>query len=149
VNWAYVHSDRVRFGDLDPMGHVNNVDFLRFFESARIAFHRGILGEHGFIGGTEPPKGVEIVVAEVHANYRAPAYFDEELRTAVRPVDIERSSYRVEFETRANDRVVADGHAVLVGYDHGRNESVPLPDDVRERLLEAASRPKPGGGAWA
>ena len=42
MSWTYVHSDRVRFGDLDPMGHVNNVDFLRFFESARIAFHRTI-----------------------------------------------------------------------------------------------------------
>lgn len=29
---------RVRFGDLDAMGHLNNVEFLRYFETARIAF---------------------------------------------------------------------------------------------------------------
>jgi hypothetical protein len=68
MSWTYIHSDRVRFGDLDPMGHVNNVDFLRFFESARIAFHRTIVDEHDV---TRPPAGFGVVVAEVHAVCRA------------------------------------------------------------------------------
>ncbi len=149
MSWSYVHSDHVRFGDLDAMGHLNNVDFLRFFESARIAFHRRILDVADWTGGVAPD-GFGIVVAELHASYRAPAYFDEELRTAVRPADIGRSAYRVEFETRAGERVIGDGHAVLVGYDYTRRESVPLPDDVRERLETAAAGPDAaGGGAWA
>ena len=148
MSWSYVHTDRVRFGDLDPMGHVNNVDFLRFFESARIAFHRHILDGHGWAG--EGPDGFGIVVAELQASYRSPAYFDEELRTAVRPADIGRSAYRVEFETRADDRLLAEGHAVLVGYDHAHKKSAPLPHDVRERLEAAAAGPDAaGGGAWA
>jgi acyl-CoA thioester hydrolase len=147
VSWAYVHSDRVRFGDLDPMGHVNNVDFLRFFESARIAFHRTIVDDHDV---SRPPAGFGVVVAEVHAVYRAPAYYNEELRTSVRPADIARSSYKMEFETRADDRLLVEGHAVLVGYSYERNESVALPDDLRERLERAAKGlPPAGGGAWA
>ena len=31
----HVHVERVRFGDLDAMRHLNNVVFLRYFESAR------------------------------------------------------------------------------------------------------------------
>lgn len=148
MSWAYVHTDRVRFGDLDPMGHVNNVDFLRFFETARIAFHRQLLDGQNWLERTD---GFGIVVAELHASYRSPAFFEEELRTAVRPADLGRSSYRVEFETRAaDDRLVGDGHAVLVGYNHARKESVPLPDDVREGLERAARPPDAtGGGAWA
>jgi acyl-CoA thioester hydrolase len=148
VSWSYVHTDRVRFGDLDPMGHVNNVDFLRFFESARIAFHRQILGEEQVNG--QRPEGFGMVVAEMHANYRSPAYFDEELQTAVRPGEIGRSSYRIVFETRAGDRLVGDGHAVLVGYDYSRNESTPLPDEMRSQLEAAAAGRSPAaGGAWA
>jgi hypothetical protein len=30
---SYVHRERVRFGDLDAMRHLNNVVFLRYFES--------------------------------------------------------------------------------------------------------------------
>jgi acyl-CoA thioester hydrolase len=147
VSWAYVHGDRVRFGDLDPMGHVNNVDFLRYFESARIAFHTNVLDvQHP----TSRPDGFGVVVAELHATYRAPAYFDEELRTSVRPADIGRSSYRIEFETHADNRLLVDGHAVMVGYDYGRNESMALPDALRERLEGSRQgQAPPGGGAWA
>jgi acyl-CoA thioester hydrolase len=147
MSWSYVHSDRVRFADLDPMGHVNNVDFLRFFESARIAFHRTLVESHDV---SRRPSGFGVVMAEVHASYRAPAYYDEELRTSVRPADIARSSYKIEFETRADDRLLVEGHAVLVGYSYERNESVPLPDGLRERLQRAAQGlPPAGGGAWA
>ena len=31
--WAYPHVERVRFGDLDAMRHLNNVVFLRYFET--------------------------------------------------------------------------------------------------------------------
>ena len=147
MSWSYVHSDRVRFGDLDPMGHVNNVDFLRFFESARIAFHRSIVPNHDV---SRPPSAFGVVVAELHANYRAPAYYDEDLRTAVRPADLARSSYKLEFETRADERLLVEGHAVLVGYSYERNESVPLPDDLRAHLERAMqAKPPPGGGAWS
>ena len=39
---TYVHLERVRFGDLDAMRHLNNVVFLRYFETARIAFMRDL-----------------------------------------------------------------------------------------------------------
>ena len=35
---GFVHHERVRFGDLDAMRHVNNAVFLRYFESARISY---------------------------------------------------------------------------------------------------------------
>jgi acyl-CoA thioester hydrolase len=35
---SFVHTEHVRFGDLDAMRHLNNVVFLRYFETARIAY---------------------------------------------------------------------------------------------------------------
>jgi acyl-CoA thioester hydrolase len=43
---THVHIERVRFGDLDAMRHLNNVVFLRYFETARIAFMRKLVPEH-------------------------------------------------------------------------------------------------------
>ena len=37
-DWPFVQPDRVPYADLDTMRHLNNVAFVRFFESARIAF---------------------------------------------------------------------------------------------------------------
>ena len=41
-----MHRERVRFGDLDANRHLNNVVFLRYFESARIAFLGTLIPEH-------------------------------------------------------------------------------------------------------
>ena len=42
--WSMVQ--RVRFGDLDAMQHLNTVEFLRFFETARIEFITTLFPEH-------------------------------------------------------------------------------------------------------
>jgi acyl-CoA thioesterase FadM len=38
----------------------------------------------------------------------------------------------------AGDRVVAEAKSVLVAYDYARSESIPLTDELRERLNAAA-----------
>jgi acyl-CoA thioester hydrolase len=123
---------RVRFGDLDAMQHMNNVEFLRFFETARIDFFRTVLPDH--VPGSRG--GFGFIFAECHINYRAPAFFDDEIRTWVRPAEIKRSSLRLEFEMRveADDRLVADGWGTVVGYDYAAGRPRPLPDSIRERI---------------
>ena len=123
---------RVRFGDLDAMQHMNNVEFMRFFETARIDWFVQALPEHH--PGRREAFG--FIFAECHIRYRAPAFFNDEIRTWIRPVEMKRSSIRLEFEMRveSDDRLVADGWGALVGYDYGAGKAQPLPDDVRERI---------------
>ena len=124
--------ERVRFGDLDAMQHMNNVEFLRYFETARIAF----LGS--LVPGHVPTRREEFgfIFAECHIAYRAPAFFDDEIRTLIRPAEAKRSSLRLDFEmhVEADQRLVADGYGVLVGYDYEAGSARPLPDSLRERL---------------
>ncbi|MFL5828213.1 MAG: acyl-CoA thioesterase [Thermoleophilaceae bacterium] len=129
---AFSVVQRVRFGDLDAMQHMNNVEFLRFFETARIDWIRTLAPEHH--PGSRSQFG--FIFAECHINYRSPAHYDEELRTYVWPAEVRRSSIRVQFEMRAeqDDRLVADGYGVLVGYDYAEGRARPLPDALRERL---------------
>jgi acyl-CoA thioester hydrolase len=49
----FSHVERVRFGDLDAMQHMNNVEFLRFFETARIEYLKLLLPEHSPTGRRE------------------------------------------------------------------------------------------------
>ena len=126
---------RVRFGDLDAMQHMNNVEFLRFFETARIEYLKTILPEH------RPTRRQEFgfIFAECRIAYRSPAFYDEGIRTEIRPATVGRSSLRLDFEMRAedDDRLLAEGHGVLVGYDYAAGRSQPLPDALRERLAAA------------
>jgi len=135
-DWSFVHADRVRFADLDAMRHLNNVAFLTFFESARVAYLTALLSDYH----PEQRDAFGTVVAEVHLDYRSPAYYDEEVQTWLRPSNIARSAFRIEVEMRSgrDDRLLAEGYAVLVGFDYGMGKSVPLPDDFRTAISESA-----------
>jgi acyl-CoA thioester hydrolase len=123
---------RVRFGDLDAMQHMNNVEFLRFFETARIDYILQLSPEHA---PTER-RQFGFIFAECHIAYRAPAFFGDEIRTYIWPAELKRSSLKLAFEmcAESDGRVVADGWGTLVGYDYGAGESRPIPDVLRERI---------------
>ena len=116
---------RVRFGDLDAMGHMNNVKFLRHFETARIEYMKSLAPERK----PDEPTKQGFVIAECHINYRAPAYMDDDIRTIVRPGERGRSSMKLEFEMRreGDEELIADGWGTLVAYDYEAGETRPWP----------------------
>jgi acyl-CoA thioester hydrolase len=126
---------KVRFGDLDAMQHLNNVEFLRFFETARIEYIASLAPERA----PTSPNAFGFIFAECHIAYRSPAQYGDEIRTYVWPAELKRSSLRLGFEMRveSDDRVVADGWGTLVGYDYKRGRSQPIPDALRERIEPA------------
>jgi len=136
--WAFSHVDRVRFGDLDAMRHLNNVAFLGFFESARIAYITSIVPTHR---PTEPEDDWGLIFAECHINYRAPAFFDEPIRTHVRPTHLKRSSVRIAFvmTSDTDGRVLAEGWGALVGYDYVAGRACPLPESLTTVLRAAGA----------
>jgi len=132
----FIHRERVRFGDLDAMRHLNNVVFLRYFETARIGFIRELLPEHD---PSSPEESFGLIFAECHIAYRSPGQFDEAVAIDLRIAEVKRSSFQIEFRMRVGERLLADGHGVLVGYEYAAQRAAPLPEAFRERL-EASSR---------
>jgi acyl-CoA thioester hydrolase len=141
ADFPFAHVDQVRFGDLDAMRHVNNVAFLTFFEDARIEYISALLGEDPL---TRREFG--LIFAECKIDYRAPAFFGESIRTCVRPGEIRRSSARLEFAMFAagEERLLAEGYGVVVGYDYAAGRSMPLPDAFRAALVAGAGIRAPG-----
>lgn len=136
IGWAYAHVEKVRFGDLDAMRHVNNVAFLTYFEDARIEYISQLAGGDPMSG-----RAVDLIFAECRINYRAPAFYGEQIRTCIRPGEIRRSSARLEFAMFAvgDERLLAEGYGVVVGYDYAAGRSTPLPDAFKAALLAGAA----------
>ena len=132
---AFSTVQRVRFGDLDAMQHMNNVEFLRFFETARIDYMRTLTPDHA----PTARRAFGFIFAECHIAYRSPAFFDEEIRTFIRPSELKRSSLKLDFEMRSESdgRLIADGYGVLVGYDYEQGKPQPIPQELRERVEPA------------
>jgi acyl-CoA thioester hydrolase len=124
---VFVHHERVRFRDLDAMGHVNNAVFLTYIESARAAF----LIDLGVATG---PADMSIIVARIEIDFRAPVSFGEEVEIAVEARRFGEKSFELGYVLRVSGRVVAEATSVLVGYDYERGETVTIPDVWKEKL---------------
>ena len=127
-----MHRERVRFGDLDAMRHLNNVVFLRYFETARIAFLRELIPEHDPSNPEADAYGV--IFAECHISYRSPVHFDEDVDVRCSVGEVRRSSFQITFAMHVGERLAAEGHGWLVGYDYAAQKSSPLPEELRRAL---------------
>ena len=128
----FIHKERVRFRDLDALGHVNNAVFLTYIESARVAFLVGL-------GAATTLEDMALIVARIEIDFRAPVGFGEEVEIEVRASRFGDKSFDLDYELRVDGKIVAEAKSVLVGYDYERNESVPLSDDLRRTLTPCAT----------
>jgi acyl-CoA thioester hydrolase len=117
--FPFVYREDVRFRDLDGMGHVNNAVFLTYMESARIAY----LSSLG--AGPNPQQG--LILARIEVDFRSPISFGEQIEVGVRAARMGTKSFELEYELRADGRLVGEGKSVLVGFDYTRGESVEIP----------------------
>jgi len=133
--WRYSFTDRIRYGDLDTNAHLNNVAVHQFFESARVAYMRGLFPEIDPMGRTG---GFGMIFAETHVRFASPGFYEEDLRVDVKPDELRRSSVRIAFRmvSEADERLVAEGWGTLVGYDYEQGRAAPFPEPIARRLRD-------------
>jgi acyl-CoA thioester hydrolase len=117
----------VRFRDLDAFGHVNNAVYQTYLDDARNA----LLAHLGLARGVAE---ITMILARVEIDFRAQANVGDELEIGVRPARFGTKSFDLQYELRANGRVVAEAKTVLVGYDYEAGATIELPDEWRRSL---------------
>ena len=123
----FVHRERVRFRDLDAMGHVNNAVFLTYIESARVACLVDL-------GAAATLEDISIIVARIEIDFRTPVAFGEEVEVGVRTSRFGDKSFDLDYELRVDGELVAEAKSIQVAYDYDRREAVAVPAHWREKL---------------
>lgn len=125
---SFAHTARVRFRDLDAMGHVNHAVYLTYMEEARIAFLTAATGP------IDPDDPFRFLVARVEIDYRRPARLGDVLTTRLSVARFGRTSFDFEYELRdAEGREVARSRTVQVFVDSAGRPS-PVPDGFRKAV---------------
>lgn len=132
-DFRFYHPIEVRYGDLDPQGHVNNSRYLTYLEQARIAYIRTLgLWEGGSF------LDFSIILADAHVTFRAPVLFGQDIRVWVRVSRLGNKSltmeYRLDEAGAGQDLALAS--TVLVAYDHHTHQTIPIPDAWRRAIVE-------------
>ncbi|MGH2639881.1 MAG: acyl-CoA thioesterase [Rhabdochlamydiaceae bacterium] len=128
----------VPFGDIDMMGHVNNVRFFSYLEQVRTDY----LYLTARSTDEEEKFPVRLIMAHVEIDYKAPARWRDELTIRMRTASVGTSSWVYEYEilNEKENRLVALGKSVQVAYDYDAGKSINLPPEVRKRLLEEVEK---------
>jgi acyl-CoA thioester hydrolase len=119
----------VQWGDLDAFQHVNNVVYLRWFESARIAYFERA-------GVLEGMPGIGPILARQTIDYRVPLLYPDSLRASATVTKIGNSSFTMgmRIESATQGRIAAEGEAVIVMIDYRISRKVSVPDELRRRI---------------
>ena len=123
-----------RWMDNDAYGHVNNVVYYSWFDTAVNGYliEQGVLDIH---------RGDTIgLVVQTRCNYFSPIAFPQAVRAGVRVAHLGRSSVRYEIGLFADDEPLsaASGHFVHVYVDRHTRRPVPLPGPLKSVLEKLA-----------
>lgn len=126
---------RVSFVETDLAGVMHFSNYLRWMEDAEHAFWRSLGRSVHITNGSSP---VSWPRASVTCDYLAPVRFEDELELRFRITRIGKRSMQYEVDFRKSDERVALGKTTTVccTINHGRFESIDIPQDVRD-LLES------------
>jgi acyl-CoA thioester hydrolase len=129
---SYRHFDPIgtRWMDNDVYGHVNNIVYYSYFDTAINRF----LVEHG---GLDIAAGPVIgLCVESHCKYTRPVAFPDALEAGIRVEHLGRSSvrYGIGIFVARQETAVAEGWFVHVFVDRATRKPTPIPDGIRAAL---------------
>ena len=130
TDFRFFHPVTVRYGDLDPQGHVNNAAFITYLEHARISYIRhlnlwdGASLEIGFI------------LARIELDYQAPIELTNMVEVGVRVTRLGNKSLIMDYLIREIDthRVFGEGKTVQIAYDYQTKKTIPLKDSWKKAI---------------
>ncbi|MDR6840245.1 acyl-CoA thioesterase [Pseudoxanthomonas sacheonensis] len=121
----------VRWGDMDAFEHVNNAQYLRYLEEARVQWLASI-------GGISLNDRISPVLVASHVNYRRPIEWPEQLVVELFIDKVGNSSLTMAHRMSSSedaDVLYSDGNVVMVWIDTQTGKSVALPDAVRTACI--------------
>jgi acyl-CoA thioester hydrolase len=128
----------VQWGDQDALGHVNNIVYFRWCESARIEYLRGLGIDAAGCG-----QAMGVIVAAIACDFRRPVTFPDTVLVGARITRIGRSSIEMEHHvySQAQQAIVAESKSTIVAFDHAAGKSRPVPDEVRAAISGVEGKP--------
>ncbi|MDR0376461.1 MAG: acyl-CoA thioesterase [Spirochaetaceae bacterium] len=120
-----------RFGDVDGLGHINNVVLAGWFELARNPLFRIFEPNLNLSHETWP-----LIMAHTEYDFVDQLFFqhDVELRTWIGRIGVK--SFTVCHEAWQEGRLCTTGAAVVVHFDFQKSKSTPLPEEKKKLLAE-------------
>lgn len=130
ADYLFFHEIETRWMDNDIYGHVNNVVYYSYFDTAVAAF---LVSKVGLYFQRTDAIGL---VIETGCTYFESIAFPDRVKVGLRIVKLGNSSVKYEVGIFKNDgqEACAQGYFVHVYVDRQTNKPIAIPEDVRTAL---------------
>lgn len=122
----------VAWGDMDAFQHVNNLVYLRWFESARIAYfdrchYQEIIQQ----------TGVGPILRDARIRYRIPLTYPDRVISATRVTRLEADRFSMEHLVYSlnHQAVAAEGEGVIVCVNYREGVKAKVPQRYRDEIM--------------
>lgn len=119
----------VAWGEMDAFGHVNNVQYLRYFETSRIRYFEEMFSVMGF------DKDVKPVVAKISCEYKKPVTYPDKLNLKVWIEKLGNASMTMACEMHSPKLgLAARAECVIVMFDFAKNCPARISEELRQKI---------------
>ena len=137
----YKHSilEVVRFHEVDILGVCNNAVYFNYYEDARIKYIQDLIKNYSL---KEIMTGDSFfIMAHNEADYKEPAFFDDELLVYTRINFIKNSSlgFKHLIEKKSSGKIIANGGGVFVYINRKTKTPLPLPKEFYDAVKDFES----------
>jgi len=122
---------RIDWSEMDTYQHVNNVNFMKYMQSARVQFWEvsGLYKMH-----KETNKGPMLVSTK--CDFKHPLFFPGHVCIKTKIEYIKNTSFGLYHQLYNDDGILcAEGHDVAVCFDFTSNKTFNIPEDLRATML--------------
>ena len=138
INWPVKTELPIQWGDMDAFSHVNNVIYIRWFETARIELFIKLWGGNGInLQEILDGDGVGPILANFNINYHLPLLYPDIVHINTRISKVGNSSFGVShqlFSKNNRNKIIASADSVVVMYNYQKGEKFLLKDDQIKKL---------------
>lgn len=124
---------KVRFHEVDMLGVCNNAVYINYFEHARLEYAKdaGLIPEGGIFSD-----GKLFFMVRNEINYRGHSFYDDGLDVYSKVTYIKNSSFGYDhiIVRKKTGEIIVDGKGVVVYVDPKTRKSIPIPEDIIEKI---------------
>ena len=130
--FSFITQMNVEWGDMDALQHVNNVEYFKYFQKARIAYFEKNSSEDLFVESR-----ISTILASTQCKFIYPLKYPDTISIGAR-VDLMADQYftmKYAVISDKNQKLVAVGAAKVVMFDYDKNMKASVPQEVKKRIL--------------
>ena len=130
--FSFITQMNVEWGDMDALQHVNNVEYFKYFQKARIAYFEKNSSEDLFVESR-----ISTILASTQCKFIYPLKYPDTISIGAR-VDLMADQYftmKYAVISDKNQKLVAVGDAKVVMFDYDKNMKASVPQEVKKRIL--------------